>query len=568
MNSAGDRGWSLQARPWALRAVRLALLLAIALTLRAQHSWLSSRDLAEPVTLEMAREFFPDADSLTHRDVATGGYYVMDDFGDALGIILTTLPKAQNVVGYSGPTNVAIALNPSEEVVGLKLLSSADTANHVDRVEEDESFFEAFQGMKTGKATAPPEIHAVSGATLTSSAIARGILLRLGVGEVSLLFPYPVVLTEAQRAFPEAANLEEDPEMGGRVRVLGESGDLLGYLLRTSPQSDAVIGYKGPTESLVALAPNGKTLHKILVRESYETEEYLAYVTDSTRFLPAFEGWDAHELAELDYEKEGISGVSGATKTSMAVLEGVKRRLQASEEAAGATWHFRVRDFLLVGVVVLGCCMAFTHLRGLPRVRVAYLAFLFIYVGLISGDMLSQTLLVGWANHGIAWQNLPGLAVLGVAAFLIPWSTGKQVYCYQLCPHGAAQQLIAHFRKGPNLRLSPKVTKSLEWLPWLLLGIVVVVVMTGTPLNLASLEPFDAYVITLAGAATIVIAIVGLIASWFVPLAYCRFGCPTGALLKWIRSKGGRDHFGSRDWAVVGLLGLAWLVLLGTRAAG
>ncbi len=553
-------------RPWILRSYRLGLLVAVALTMRAQQEWRFDQQAALPVTLELARVFFPEADQISDRDAASGGVYVLDDFGEAIGIILTTLPEAESIVGYSGPTNVAIALDPAETVVGLQILSSGDTANHVDEVVQDTGFFAAFEGLRHGEAGSP-DIHAVSGATLTSSAIAKGVLLRLGIGDVSLLFPFPVILEEARDAFAEASAIEADPNQPGRVRVLDSEDGLLGYILRTSPQSDPVIGYKGPTESLIALDPDGETIRKILVRESYETETYLAYVTGDGRFLPSFEGWTTDDLRNLDYAESGISGVSGATKTSMAVLEGAKRRLQADASAGPASnWTFRLRDGLLIGVIALGCVMAFTGLRGNKRLRTAYLIFLVVYVGWISGDMLSQTLLVGWAQHGMAWQNLPGLALLAVAAFLIPWSTGKQVYCHQLCPHGAAQQLLAQVRRGPGLRISQRAAKLLEWIPWVLLAFVVLVAMAGWSFNLAALEPFDAYVIQLAGAATIIISVVGLIASWFVPLAYCRFGCPTGALLKWIRSKGGGDRFGSRDFAALGLFGLAlvtgWILRL------
>jgi thiamine biosynthesis lipoprotein len=46
-----------------------------------------------------------------------------------------------------------------------------------------------------------------------------------------------------------------------------------------------------------------------------------------------------------------------------------------------------------------------------------------------------------------------------------------------------------------------------------------------------------------------------------VPQAYCRFGCPTGALLKFVRSGGRYDHFGRRDGAAVVLLILSGAIV-------
>ena len=81
----------------------------------------------------------------------------------------------------------------------------------------------------------------------------------------------------------------------------------------------------------------------------------------------------------------------------------------------------------------------------------------------------------------------------------------------------------------------------------LLLALVLLTAMLGWRVNLNALEPFDAYVFCIAGWGTIGVAVAGLIASLFVPMAYCRYGCPTGALLKFVRYAGTADRFGKRD---------------------
>ena len=63
-----------------------------------------------------------------------------------------------------------------------------------------------------------------------------------------------------------------------------------------------------------------------------------------------------------------------------------------------------------------------------------------------------------------------------------------------------------------------------------------------------------------AGWASIVIAIAGLLWSLLTPLAYCRYGCPTGALFKLLRFTGDGDRFGARDWLAA--LCVAFVLLL------
>ena len=78
------------------------------------------------------------------------------------------------------------------------------------------------------------------------------------------------------------------------------------------------------------------------------------------------------------------------------------------------------------------------------------------------------------------------------------------------------------------------------------------VALTHWPYSLVHIEPFDAYVFRVAGWATLTIAVVGLVASLFVPMAYCRYGCPTGALLEYLRRHARSDRFTRRDLLAVG----------------
>jgi polyferredoxin len=97
-------------------------------------------------------------------------------------------------------------------------------------------------------------------------------------------------------------------------------------------------------------------------------------------------------------------------------------------------------------------------------------------------------------------------------------------------------------------------------LPFVLLGFVFLSVVWGWAVDLNALEPFDAYLFRVAGWASVAIAVVGLVASLFQPLAYCKYGCPTGALFKLIRFTGDADRLGVRDWVAALLLITAALI--------
>jgi thiamine biosynthesis lipoprotein len=65
--------------------------------------------------------------------------------------------------------------------------------------------------------------------------------------------------------------------------------------------------------------------------------------------------------------------------------------------------------------------------------------------------------------------------------------------------------------------------------------------------SLGEAEPFDAWVLGTAVAIPLGLAVVGLVASVFVPQAYCKYGCPTGALLKFVRTSNVEERWARRD---------------------
>ena len=164
--------------------------------------------------------------------------------------------------------------------------------------------------------------------------------------------------------------------------------------------------------------------------------------------------------------------------------------------------------------------------------------------------------MVGWAQNGVA--HAPGLVLLLAAALVIPWATGKPLYCQHICPHGHAQEWLSRIVPSRwKLRVPKRVAAGLRWLPPLTIGCVFILAILALPADLASVEPFDAYLIKAAGWATLAIAVIGLVASLFVPMAYCRFGCPTGAVLEFVRRRGVQDQFGRREVVALLLVGLA-----------
>ena len=548
-----------RARGHALHLVRVLLFAGVLALIHSKSEELAAAralTASSPVQLEEVLDLFPAAASLSETPDERGRREVLDAAGLRLGSFVRTSPLADDVIGFCGPTDTLIAFDARDRVLGTKIHSSQDTRDHVAAIRGDKRFLSQLIGLTSEEAALNKQVDGVSGATLTSIAIQEGVRLRLGGTRTSLRFTDPVEVSDAVALFPEASSLEPLAGSSSRWRVFDADGATLGSLLRTSPAADAVVGYQGPSDTLVGFGTDGR-LSGLSLQKTYDNEEYAVYLREDEYYPAQFKGLTLAELAGLDWREAGIDGVSGSTLISDSISEGMVLAARAERELQEMSkLHWQARDLGTALVVLLGVVIGMSSLRSNERLRPVFLCVLVGYLGLVNGDMLSQALLVGWAQHGVPLQTAGGLVLLTAAALLIPITTKRNVYCSHVCPHGALQQLVK--RRLPWQAEVPKrLARALRPLPLLLLAVCVVVPMTGSAFSLVDLEPFDAWVFSVAGWPTLTVAAVGLTASLFVPMAYCKYGCPTGALLEFLRRSSKSDRWSPRDWAALSLFALA-----------
>lgn len=562
-------------KQWGLHLYRVAVLLVILWLIREHHLWQraqQSRNFETALNVSEVKDFFPTAAKLTYFNPTHGGRYVANNKGELLGYVLQTSPEADSIIGYSGPTNLLIALDINDTVLGIKILSSADTPEHVQQIKEDSRFLKMFNRQTLKTIASQTKIDAVSGATLTSRAIAESVIFRLaGKQRPSYKFPDPVTLAQVSVFFAQAAKLEPSSLQFGLLAVRDETGKLLGQVMRTSPAADEKNGYQGPIDLLVALGTDGKVLGMSILK-SYETEKYIETIKKDTFFMERFNGMTLSELAIFDETDEAnnkkrkeknieleIEGTSGATMTSMTMAEGIfssANQILKLKRPEKRTIKIQNRDIGILIIIMLAILISTTRLRGNQWVRILFQILLVVYVGFINADFVSQALLVGWVKSGVPWEVTPGLVLLVAASLALPLISRNQLYCNHICPFGAAQQLLVRLpfckRSFPKL-----LSQLLKLIPGLLLCAILILLFLSPTFSLTSLEPFHAFLFQNAGYATLVIAITGLAISLFVPMAYCRYGCPTGVFLDYIRLSGERDKFNRRDGFALLMLAIA-----------
>ncbi|MDA9934513.1 FMN-binding protein [Rubripirellula sp.] len=542
--------------------VVISLLLAIPKpTLRPQSETVK----APPIeVIELPDDLSGQDLSLDPQQDANGMWRLVDENQETVGLVARTLPIANDVIGYRGPTESLLLFNPDLNLTSVTLLQSADTEEHVTAVKAEQTFFKQFESWVWGGPAAGTQIDAVSGATLTSLALAEGVLKRIGGERPSLLFNQPITIQEIQDWFPEAVELNNK---SGEAR--NSRGELVGSVIRTGPLSDDLSGYQGPTEMLLKVSPSG-IVEAIRIRTSFDNEPYVDYVRTEAGFWAIFEGKTVAELSAFDPQAAGVEGVSGATMTSLIVADTVvaaTRELQKTRTSAKTkttSWvgpiRWTVADILTISTLVFAATLKFAGVYRRRLFRRIWLIWVVIIIGFWAGNLVSMALIAGWSAEGVAWRLAPGLAAITCVAMLGPPLTKGNPYCNHLCPHGAIQQLVRP--KPRSLRyknLTPALSRMMRRLPGLTLCAAYIALVLLPTIDLASWEPFHAYLFRIASWSSLAFAFATLAISAVLPMGYCRFGCPTGRLLDYLKRTATSDRLQVGDAVAVGLLVFALL---------
>ena len=124
---------------------------------------------------------------------------------------------------------------------------------------------------------------------------------------------------EITRFYPIAAGIVQEDST--RTIVMDAKARQLGYLLYTSPYTDDVEGYNGPTPVVIAFGPDDRILGTMLL-EHDETPSFARRVEKAG----LYESWNGKTAEEALAEE--VDAVSGATYTSEAVITCVQKRLE------------------------------------------------------------------------------------------------------------------------------------------------------------------------------------------------------------------------------------------------
>ena len=316
------------------------------------------------------------------------------------------------------------------------------------------------------------------------------------------------------------------------------------FVVNTKPLAKDVQGYGGPVPLKIHIKDG-----RVAAVEAEPNAESPDFFNRAKELLNHWQGKSVDEAMS-----EEVDAVSGATFSSRAIIANMQRGLAYAKQhgqwgedgSAGAletsappivgssvgALETSAPPIVALIVVLLGAVVPlFYNNRQLHLVQ---LAVNVVVLGLWTGTFVSYTLFLRIFSGGVSLSTIGALAaplLMLIVALIYPLAGRSGHYCANVCPFGSAQELAGKLSRR-KLRITPRVQKLLSVLRNLLWGVLMALLLTGTCTAWIDYELFTAFLYSSASVWVTVLAALFLVLSVWVPRPYCRFVCPTGALIK------------------------------------
>lgn len=305
----------------------------------------------------------------------------------------------------------------------------------------------------------------------------------------------------------------------------------IGWAYNSSPSSNDIIGYVSSVPILIGFDNENKLVGLTLLK-NYESPDFVQKIVESD-FLSS---WNNLSLDELSSEK--VDAFSGATLTSSAIIKTVKKSAgilsNQKVNLSVSSSPVDIIKIVLGYLLVLLALVQFFFPKKTKRFRTVFQILVIVILGFWSGTFLSIFSFENWLFYGIDLPAKLFVFVILLLSIILPLFTNKAFYCSHLCPFGASQELMGKLCKK-KIKLAPKTKEFLSTLREKIFATIMLLLFIGVSFDLTNIEPFSAFLFNSAALPVIILAIVFLLLSIFIPKPWCRYACPTGFLLETIR---------------------------------
>ena len=145
----------------------------------------------------------------------------------------------------------------------------------------------------------------------------------------------PIGLEEVRQILPATSSLETSSDNQSELLAADPEGKPLGAVTQTSPAGDSAIGFSGSTNLLVVWDKDQK-VSSVSIRSSGDTIDHVDAILEKPAFFEQFVGKTREELAQ----SKNLDAVSGATLTSLAIVDAISLRFGGGKRQAGFQTRF------------------------------------------------------------------------------------------------------------------------------------------------------------------------------------------------------------------------------------
>ncbi|MDY4925413.1 MAG: 4Fe-4S binding protein [Prevotella sp.] len=319
------------------------------------------------------------------------------------------------------------------------------------------------------------------------------------------------------------------------------------FVVNTKPLAKDVQGYGGPVPLKIHIKDG-----RVAAVEAEPNAESPDFFNRAKELLNHWQNKSVDEALA-----EEVDAVSGATFSSRAIIANMQRGLAyaqkrgqwsengsvgaletsaspivGSEDGSVGALETGASPIVALIVVLLGAVVPLFYNNR--RLHLVQLAVNVVVLGLWTGTFVSYTLFMRIFAGGVSLSAIGAFAaplLMLIVALIYPLAGRSGHYCANICPFGSAQELAGKLSRR-KLRITPRILKLLSVLRNLLWGVLMALLLTGTCTAWIDYELFTAFLYSSASVWVIVLAALFLVLSVWVPRPYCRFVCPTGALVK------------------------------------
>jgi len=319
------------------------------------------------------------------------------------------------------------------------------------------------------------------------------------------------------------------PHYPGKIQVGGKTKNAVALL--SAELAEEVKGFSGPINILFAMDEEGRILSFRII--SHQETPYYFRLIKGSGFFEKIVGRPYTELKD-------IKVVSGASVSSKAILDSLDSSAQlAGEKIFGKAReaiprpsilsnYLKLKPIALTIILILGWISIYLPRKRWTRIFIFSLSIMVIGIWLRTPLALPHLFQI--ASWRVPFESNPYLVLVGAFAIISTIFSGP-VWCAHLCPFAGLQELSAQLGKRKRWQVSPILLKMAREIRWLLLFILVVLYFYFRWQSSAELEPFFQLFSRSGSGSGIMLIIFTLGISFFIPRFWCRFFCPTGAVL-------------------------------------